>query len=111
MTATVRKLRTTGYGDPRVEQLARDVQQRFDLSPPVALIAFTDVYAEPMSVAFDHEPAVLRLGRVQHDASPEDAIAASALVSFTYRDGQLVIPVLEGLTLGTKYRFCFEAVG
>lgn len=109
--SNVRRLRTTGYDDPRVAQLAQDAQQALDAIVTVRVLEFTRTYAEPMSIALDHEPLGVLLIRLREHDAPEEIVPADTLVSFTYINGQIVIPELQGPEEGVRYRFTFEVVG
>ena len=104
-------IRSTSYADPKVAELARDIQQAFDSIGQEKIVSFTREYAEPMLVSFDHEPLGVQLLRIRKDDDPEAAVQANALVSYVYRGGGIEITELVGPVVGTRYRFAFKVVG
>ncbi|HEX2679524.1 MAG TPA: hypothetical protein VHM19_22890 [Polyangiales bacterium] len=110
MTAQRPRIRALTSRDPEISDFARDVQREFDSIPQLRLVQFTDIYAEPLRVALDRAPAML-LCSVRKDSAPEDVIGVTQSVSFNATPTGVSIPSLAGLTLATRYRFTFLAVG
>jgi hypothetical protein len=105
-------LRKVSYPNNRdMNELAGDVAKAFDAVVPAKVVSFTATYAEPMFIAFDHEPAGVLLIRMREDAAPETPNAFSAGVCFTYTSQGIRIDELEGPLLGTRYRFGFLVIG
>jgi hypothetical protein len=93
-------------------EFARDVSDVLDQIIPTKLVEFTDTYREPLLVGFDHEPKMVVVGRSRLDATPETAIISSnAAYSYDSSARNVVIYEIDGLTVGTKYRFNMLMVG
>lgn len=110
MTAQRPRLRALMARDPELADHARDVQRALDSIPLLRIVEFTDTYAEPMLVGLERAPAML-LCSVRKDDAPEDVIGITQTVSFKATRTGVSIPSLAGLTLATRYRFTFLAVG
>lgn len=105
------RIRAVHSRDKATAEFARDAQAALDSIVETTLAQFTDVYAEPLRVKLDHEPAAVRVLRVQLDATPEEPVDVSSHVSFVYRGGVLEIAEIAWLTVGERYRFALEVVG
>lgn len=91
--------------------LARDLDDAMAQVTATLVVKVTDVYTEPFSVTFDHEPEGVLALRCREDAAPETEVAVMATVPFVYRNGKIEMTSVEGCTVGTKYRFTFWMVG
>jgi hypothetical protein len=105
------KIDTGGIADVRIARLAQQTRAAVEAIERREVVTFTSVYTEPMSFALDHEPSGLQLIRLREDATPEAIVPAQSLVSFVYLNGKVTISELQGPTIGTRYRFAFEAIG
>lgn len=98
----------------QLNQFARDVEHAFSLMLAIDIVLFTGVYTEPMFVGFDHEPQMCIAGRVRSSTAPETAISGlGTSVQFVWEQPQarLRVTKIDGLTVGTEYRFAFLMVG
>lgn len=113
----IRARQFTG-GSPRLNrelgELARDTSNALAALLAGSIVLFTGIYTEPMFVGFDHEPNMCIAGRVRLDSTPELAIAGlGTSVQFVWEAAQqrLRVTKIQGLAVGTSYRFAFLMVG
>lgn len=103
--------RRLNYTDPKVGELARDIDEALGDFSETAFVKLTDVYQEPMVIGFDHEPEGVIALRVREDTAPETEVAVSATVPFVFKNKAVNITAIEGCTVGTRYRFTLWMVG
>jgi hypothetical protein len=117
MKAKVSK--TTGYADPLVNSLARDVQSGFGAIVDLTVHKVSTVWNPPMTLAVPFfggaprvtSPAIVRCERGRNLTTPATLVLPGGCSWEWAGDGRVRIDDVDGLTVGDKYDLVFSAVG
>jgi hypothetical protein len=93
-------------------ELARDLLAKFATIPLRKIVEVTQLYAEPMYLAADHNPTAITCLRVRQQNSQEAPVLSGAAVHWVWDSNRAKINSIDGMTPGsTNYIFTFELVG
>ena len=110
---------TNGYGDPKVNSLASDVQRGFDAIVDMSIHKVTAVWAPPMNLLVPFfggalrlkSPDYVRCDRAKNLTDPTILVTPGTCAFDWIGNGQVRIDAAAGLTVGDKYELVFTAVG
>lgn len=96
-----------------IGEMARDLAQFLGQLPPLKVLEFTAQYAEPMYVAFDHNPQAVVLMRLRYASSPETPVLSGGMVHGAWDGSRFRVDSIDGMSPGTglNYIFTFLMVG
>lgn len=111
--------RSTGYDDPNVNAIARDVQKGFDAILDTTQHKFLVVWNPPHNLQIPFvggdsrlsSPAIVRCDRARNLTDPLILTAPGGVVWEWVGNNQVRLDAVSGLIAGYQYELTFQVVG